>query len=186
MKIASLKTEGCLLLHLDKRTDQRGYFIKTFQDSVFQDMGFSITCREDFYTLSNKNVIRGMHFQLPPKALKKVVYCMSGSILDVLLDLRVGSPTYLQTEHLILDSLDPCAVCLPVGIAHGFLTLSDETAVCYKVDQEYDPALDSGIRWDSFGFKWPVDDPTLSNRDSGFCSLQEFQNPFLFGEVMGG
>ena len=180
MEITPLKTAGCLRISLDKRTDQRGYFIKTFQGSFFREAGCEITGGEDFYTTSSKGVVRGMHFQLPPKALKKVVYCLAGSILDVLVDLRVGSPTYLQSESLTLSAQEPCVLCLPVGVAHGFLALADDSMVCYKVDQEYDPALDSGIRWDSFGYDWPVQNPVVSARDSSLPRLQEFQNPFIY------
>lgn len=180
MHVIPLKTHGCLKIDLDRKTDARGFFIKTFQESVFRAAGFSITTAEDFYTSSIKGVIRGMHFQLPPKPLKKLVHCASGSILDVLLDLRAESPTYLQVESLTLTGDAPCVLCLPVGIAHGFVALTNEALVCYKVDQEYNPALDAGIRWDSFGFDWPVNQPAVSDRDAAFPALQDFKTPFRF------
>jgi len=186
MRIFPLKTHGCLKVDLEKRSDARGYFLKTFQDSVFRDAGFSITTVEDFYTSSIRGVIRGMHFQLPPKPLKKLVHCSAGSVLDVLLDLRAGSPTYLQVESLTLTGDSPCVLCLPTGIAHGFVALTDEALICYKVDQEYDPALDAGIRWDSFGFNWPVTHPVVSHRDAGFPTLKDFKTPFRFSGGQDG
>lgn len=180
MRVIPLKIHGCLKIDLDRKTDARGFFIKTFQDSIFRDAGFAITTAEDFYTCSVKGAIRGMHFQLPPVAPKKLVHCARGSILDVLLDLRVGSPTYLQVESLTIAGKDPCVLCLPSGIAHGFVALTDEALVCYKVNQEYDPALDAGIRWDSFGFDWPVTHPIVSDRDAAFPTLQNFITPFRF------
>ncbi len=182
MKITEMKIAGCFEICLNFRPDDRGFFIKTFINSVFQENNFAVTYSEDFYTSSKKNVLRGMHFQLPPKALVKTVYCLNGKILDVFVDLRVNSPTYLQTESLILSPEIPRVLYLPKGIAHGFLSLQDDSVVCYKVDQEYDPVLDSGIRWDSFGFDWPVKDPIVSQRDSQLPILKNFINPFVFTE----
>lgn len=182
MKITELQVAGCYQIGLEAKPDQRGYFIKTFINSVFQEAGLAVIYGEDFFTSSKKNVLRGMHFQLPPRALIKTVYCLSGRVLDVILDLRVKSPTYLKTESLILSEEAPRILYLPAGIAHGFLSLKDDSIVCYKVDQEYDSTLDSGIRWDSFGFKWPVTNPIVSSRDNQLPTLQEFANPFVFNE----
>ena len=182
MKIEEMKFAGCYEVSLDFRPDQRGFFIKTFVNSLFREKGLAVTYSEDFYTSSKKGVLRGMHFQLPPKGLAKIIYCLSGSVLDVFLDLRVNSPTYLQYESLILSPAQPRVLYLPEGIAHGFLSLEDDSIVCYKVDQEYDPDLDSGIRWNSFGFNWSVSDPILSQRDSQLPPLEQFKSPFVMRE----
>jgi dTDP-4-dehydrorhamnose 3,5-epimerase len=180
MNVNPLRLHGCYKIELDPKADYRGYLVKAYQSSVFKDIGFTTEYVEDFYTLSNRDVIRGMHFQLPPKALNKIVYCLYGIVLDVFLDLRTGSPTYLQYEGLTLGADKPYVLYLPTGIAHGFMALSEKAIMCYKVDQEYDPDLDSGIRWDSFGYTWPVNFPIVSQRDQALPKLDEFVNPFKF------
>ena len=182
MNIKPLSIADCYEIELDVRPDERGFFAKIFLDYEYEKMGFATKFCEEYFTSSKKGVLRGMHFQLPPKALNKVVCCVSGQVLDVFLDLRVGSPTFLQSESVLLDGKQPKVLYLPVGIAHGYQALLEESIMFYMVDQPYVPSLDAGISWDSFGFSWPVSSPILSKRDLSQPKLQDFNNPFVFGE----
>lgn len=158
--------------------DSRGEFVKTFHEEVFGDEGIHFDLREEFYSVSKKDVIRGMHFQTPPHAHSKLVICLAGGILDVLLDLRAGLPTYGQVWTVELTSENRNVLYIPEGIAHGFLSLSDHALVHYKTTAVYSPDHDTGVRWDSIDFTWPVKAPVLSLRDSDFIRFQEFVSPF--------
>jgi dTDP-4-dehydrorhamnose 3,5-epimerase len=171
---------GCYVVQFPVVHDHRGHFVKTIQRSVFEEQGLEADFRECFYSTSNKNVLRGMHFQLPPSDHAKLVYCTAGSIYDVALDLRVGSPMYGQYEVYELSYLASNAVYLPRGIAHGFFVREGPATMVYHVTSEHDRGRDAGIRWDSFEAAWPVDNPVVSVRDSGFVSLAEFDSPFTY------
>jgi dTDP-4-dehydrorhamnose 3,5-epimerase len=125
-------------------------------------------------------VLRGLHFQAPPAHLDKIVHCISGRILDAVLDLRRGSPTFGQHElfELAGDSAD--MVFIPAGLAHGFYTLSEESVVLYKTSRPYSPADDTGVRWDTAGIHWPDPSPILSPRDELLMPLAALQSPFHF------
>jgi dTDP-4-dehydrorhamnose 3,5-epimerase len=121
-----------------------------------------------------------MHFQLPPSDGAKLVYCLQGAVLDVALDLRVGSPVYGESVEFSLSQERPTAVYIPRGVAHGFLAIEGPATLVYSISSEYDAALDTGVLWDSFGLNWPEGAPLLSERDRGFVSLAEFKSPFRF------
>jgi dTDP-4-dehydrorhamnose 3,5-epimerase len=158
--------------------DDRGFFVKTFHEKVFADAGIDFKLREEFYSSSRKNVLRGMHFQFPPFEHAKLVTCLSGQVLDVLVDLRRQQPSYGRSCSIELSQRDRRVLYIPPGFAHGFVSLSEGALVHYKTDAVYSPDHDTGIRWNSFGFKWPVSTPITSRRDSGFPSLAEFDSPF--------
>jgi dTDP-4-dehydrorhamnose 3,5-epimerase len=174
------KLLGCYVVQFPVFEDFRGHFVKTMQRSVFEEHGLEGDFRECFYTTSFQGVLRGMHFQTPPSDHAKLVYCTVGSIYDVTLDLRVGSPTYGQHEVYELSSSASNAVYLPRGIAHGFLVREGPAVMVYHVTSEYDPSRDEGIRWDSFGAVWPVKDPIVSQRDQGFIEFDDFKSSFRF------
>jgi dTDP-4-dehydrorhamnose 3,5-epimerase len=174
------KLRGCYILQFPLFEDARGHFVKTIQRSVFEERGLEGDFRECFYSTSLHNVLRGMHFQTPPSDHAKLVYCTAGSIYDVALDLRVGSPTYGEHEVYELSSDASNAVYLPRGIAHGFLVRQGPAVMVYHVTSEHDPAQDAGIRWDSFGAAWPTETPTVSTRDNEFESFQDFKSPFVY------
>jgi dTDP-4-dehydrorhamnose 3,5-epimerase len=118
-----------------------------------------------------------MHFQLPPNAHSKIVYCTAGTILDVALDLRAGSPTYAQHISLEISADKGNMLYLPEGFAHGFYSVTEAT-VAYNVGTVYNPESDAGILWSSIGMDWPNANPDLSDRDTTFPSLSDFQSPF--------
>ena len=136
------------------------------------------TPRETYYNISNKNVIRGMHFQVPPYDHSKLIKCVRGEILDVILDIRKESSTYLKYDVISLNENDNKSIFLPKGIAHGFLSKKKNTIVLYHVSSVYNPNCDKGILWNSFGFDWPTNNPILSNRDQNLEHINEFKSPF--------
>ena len=119
-----------------------------------------------------------MHFQLPPHDHAKLVYCVCGRVLDVLLDLRKASPTFGQTASAELSRANSHVFYIPAGIAHGFLSLEDESVMVYKTTTVHQPDHDAGIRWDSFGFDCGSATPIISVRDTALPRLQEFVSPF--------
>ncbi|WP_291299520.1 dTDP-4-dehydrorhamnose 3,5-epimerase [Desulfosporosinus sp. BICA1-9] len=160
-------------------TDERGAFIKTYHEDFFKEKGLEFDLAEQYFSTSKKGVIRGMHFQLPPHDHAKLVYCITGSVLDVLVDLRKGSPTFGQYDRFELTADKHNILYIPVGLAHGFCALTDATML-YNVSTTYHKEEDTGIRWDSFGLDWKVENPVLSGRDISFQCLHEFKSPFVY------
>lgn len=168
---------GVLLLDNFVSEDKRGTFVKTFHAGAFQELELAVDFRESYYSVSHRNVIRGMHFQLPPHEHDKLVYVTQGKIIDVVVDLRPASPSYLQHVALPINE-HYSAVYIPRGCAHGFLTLSETATVVYNVTSVYEPAADAGIRWDSIGYEWPVNSPIVSDRDKAFIKIADLPTPF--------
>jgi dTDP-4-dehydrorhamnose 3,5-epimerase len=160
--------------------DARGEFVKTFHESLLADLGIAINLKEEFFSTSNAGVIRGMHFQIPPYDHQKIVYCIQGSVIDVVLDLRTNSPTYGRFAAFELSALNRHIVSIPTGFAHGFLSLEDHSTLIYKTDREHSPSHDAGVLWNGFGYNWPLGAkaPIISKRDSDFPRLEDLSNPF--------
>lgn len=177
MQVESTSLPGVLLLNNFVNVDKRGTFVKTFHAGVFRAHELATDFQESYYSISHRDVIRGMHLQLPPHEHDKLVYVTQGSIIDVVVDLRPTSPAY--RKHVALEiSEHHRAVYIPRGCAHGFLTLSETATVVYNVTSVYAPTADAGIRWDSIGYDWPVAMPIVSDRDALFVGLSEFQSVF--------
>lgn len=172
---------GCYELALRRFDDHRGRFVKISQKSVLTAHGVCADFSESFYSISGERVLRGMHVQLPPSAYGKLVVCLAGSIADVALDLRIGSPAYGRHIMFELNAEQANAVYVPEGVAHGFYVRGAPATVMYQVTAEHDPAADTGIAWDSFGAKWPDLDPIISARDAAFAQFSDFESPFVFG-----
>jgi dTDP-4-dehydrorhamnose 3,5-epimerase len=170
---------GVHLLQPNIFKDHRGKFIKTYHSYIFEDLGISFSPQEEFISTSHKGVLRGMHFQLPPHDHAKLVFCISGRVLDVLLDIRRGSPTYGQTASAELSEKNHYQFYIPKGIAHGFLSLEDNSVMVYKSSSVHSSSHDTGIAWNSFGFAWPkMQKLILSERDQKFASFSQFNSPF--------
>jgi len=174
---------GCFQISIEKRHDNRGYFAKTFHRAVFERRELNIDFKEHYHTSSNEGCLRGMHFQMPPHDHGKLVYCISGAVLDVVVDLRRGSPTYGQTESMILSGDNGSMLYIPQGLAHGFYVLSGPSIMVYSVTTEYAPSHDSGILWSSIPVQWPNPAPVISARDSSFPALGDFESPFSFTQL---
>lgn len=169
---------GCKLVTLVPVTDARGWFMKTFHADTFREAGMEGEYPETFVSESHKGVLRGMHFQRPPYDHAKLVRCLGGQVLDVLLDLRRESPTLGRSHALMLDATRAEMVYMPRGIAHGFLALTDGAVLEYRTSSMHAPSHDAGIHWASFGFEWPVSTPILSPRDEAHPRLADFISPF--------
>jgi dTDP-4-dehydrorhamnose 3,5-epimerase len=177
MKVENL-INGAKVITLPSSQDARGEFIKSFHETSLVKHGIDFTLRESYYSFSKKDVIRGMHFQLPPYDHCKIVFCPVGAILDVMVDLRKDSPTYRQALAYELSAENHKALYIPEGFAHGFKSLTDGAMTYYLVSSEYNKEHDTGIRYDSIGFDWGVSEPVLSARDLSFVGMGEFESPF--------
>lgn len=174
------KLNGCIHLVPEIFNDIRGESIKTFHVSTFKELGIDCEFKEDLIVVSHKNVFRGMHFQKPPYEQEKIVYCIKGKILDIILDLRKGSPTYGEIECIELSESKKNMLFIPSGFAHGYIALEKESIMFYKMSNEYNKEAEDGICFDSI--KMPIDTKGLiiSERDQHFGTLQEFESPFSY------
>lgn len=177
-KITPSKLDGCFEIEFNKLKDNRGHFTKTFNVELFEQLGVNMPIEEEYFTFSTKNVFRGLHFQIPPKAIDKIVYCVNGRVNDYVVDLRKNSPTFGQYVCFELDGETPKAVFVPVGFAHGFYVLSDSALMQYKVSKVFDKDCDTGIAYSSFEFAKAIVNPIISDRDKTFVSFNEFNSPF--------
>ena len=169
---------GCFVFRPPVRTDSRGSFVKPFQASVFESMGLEAGFTEQYWSVSIRGVIRGLHFQRPPSAHAKLVYCTAGEVFDVVLDLRRDEPTFGHHTAVSLSGDNGHALYIPQGCAHGFAVLSSEATMIYSVTSEYDPRNDTGVRWDSAGIPWPLTHPTVSERDRALPDFHDLHYPF--------
>jgi dTDP-4-dehydrorhamnose 3,5-epimerase len=181
MEIRPLRLSGVFEILLQPKQDQRGYFMRAYDEDTFCRHGLnSCWVQENEAVSLNKGVVRGLHFQRPPHSEIKLVRAVRGTILDAFVDLRRSSPTYGQWETILLSDENHRAVYIPKGFAHGYCTLSSVSIVLYKVDTPYAPASEGGLRWndEDIGIPWPVDEPVISGKDAGWPLLREFVTPF--------
>jgi dTDP-4-dehydrorhamnose 3,5-epimerase len=188
MNITQTTIPGVLVLKPRRFVDARGFFIETFNDRAFRDSGIPVNFVQDNQSFSSRRgTIRGLHFQLPPSPQAKLVRVLRGSIYDVVVDLRLRSPTYGQWIAKILTADSDEQLFVPRGLAHGFCTLEDDTEVAYKVDGYYAPACDSGLIWDdpTLGISWPVTpaDAVLSDKDRRLGRYSDFVSPFAYNGI---
>ncbi|MED4954836.1 dTDP-4-dehydrorhamnose 3,5-epimerase [Paenibacillus macerans] len=174
MELTSLKLEGAVLLEPVVHGDHRGFFMESYNEAVMQELGINIDFVQDNQSLSSEpGVLRGLHYQLKPKAQTKLVRVLSGVIYDVIVDIRRNSPTFGQWVGVILSEYNKRQLLVPKGFAHGFCTLVPNTQVLYKVDEYYSPEHDRGILWNDPDLKidWPVNKPLLSEKDKHHPAL---------------
>jgi len=169
---------GCVILKPRVFSDLRGRLVKIHHEELFREMGLETEFREEYYSVSKKGVLRGLHFQLPPHDHVKCVTCLQGSLFDVVVDLRKHSPTYRQHVTVQLDDVECAMLYIPPGLAHGFYTLSESAIFLNRTTTVYNADADTGIRWDSCGVDWPDPDPILSDKDREMITLDEFESPF--------
>lgn len=180
LEIRPTLIQGCYEIQPRLIDDERGRFVKIFHSEEFERNNLATHFVEEFYSISKRGVVRGLHFQVPPKEHKKVVYCVQGEVFDVVLDLRKGSPTYGMTETFTLSVDKGNYIYIAEGLAHGFCAVSDMAVLVYKVTSTYSAQHDSGILWSSINVDWPVRNPLLSARDTLFPKLGEFISPFIY------
>lgn len=185
MEIKAVDLPGVVLLRPRRFADARGYFAETYNQKVFSAAGIAVNFVQDNQSYSAKRgTIRGLHFQLPPAAQSKLVRVLQGSVYDVAVDLRMGSPTYGQWSGETLTADGGEQFFVPAGFAHAFCTLEPDTVVAYKVDDFYAPASDSGLIWNDpdLAIDWPVapSDVVLSDKDLKLGRFADFVSPFTY------
>ena len=180
MKINKTFIKDLLIIEPQLFKDDRGFFYETYNKKNFEKI-IKANFIQDNESKSNRGVVRGLHFQLPPFEQAKLVRCVNGKILDVAVDLRVNSKTYGKFFSIELSSKNNKQLLVPKGFAHGFQVLSEAAIVSYKVDNYYNPKADSGIIWNdkdlSIGWNLEIK-PILSDKDLKLISFKEFKSPF--------
>ncbi|AFZ48026.1 dTDP-4-dehydrorhamnose reductase [Cyanobacterium stanieri PCC 7202] len=168
MELIKTNIEGVLIIKPRLFEDNRGWFMETYADQKLKEKGINIKFVQDNHSLSlQKDTLRGLHFQVNPKAQTKLVRCTRGSILDVAVDLRKGSPTFKKWVSVELSAENKKQLLIPKGFAHGFLTLTDDAEVQYKVDEYYNPECDRTLKFNDpdLGINWQIENPILSEKD---------------------
>lgn len=181
MKIKPLKLPGVYEISLSPIQDDRGYFKRTYDVTIFSEHGLTTAwVQENEACSTRQGIIRGMHFQNPPHAETKLVRVAVGAIYDVFVDIRKDSPTFGQWGAAEISAEKHNMVYIPKGFAHGYCTLTDLTVVLYKVDEVYAPQSEGGLRWNdpTIGIKWPNIDPVLSDKDNKSTLFKDFVSPF--------
>ena len=177
--------EGVFVIEPKVFGDDRGYFLESFNAKEFKEKtGTEVTFVQDNESKSRYGVLRGMHFQLPPYTQSKLVRVVKGKVLDVVVDIRKGSPTYGKYEMCELTEDNHRQFFVPKGMAHGFAVLSDEAIFQYKCDEFYHPEAEGAIAWNDpdLGIEWPIDstDVILSEKDKHHPFLKDFDTPFKY------
>lgn len=185
MKVINTRLQDVKIIEPAVFGDHRGFFMESYTENKFKDYGIDINFIQDNHSLSvEPGVLRGMHFQTPEKAQTKLVRATTGVIYDVLVDIRKGSPTYGQWEGYILSEYNHRQLLVPKGFAHGFITLTGNCNVQYKVDEYYSAEHDGGIAFDDsdINITWPMptDKIILSEKDKTHPKLAELDNPFIW------
>lgn len=185
MDVKNLDLPGLRLLRPRRFSDARGYFSETYNERTFSAAGIGVEFVQDNESYSAKRgTIRGLHFQLPPLVQAKLVRVLRGSVYDVAVDLRIGSPTYGRWDSVTLTAHDGDQLFVPRGFAHAFCTLEPDTVVAYKVDDFYSSAHDSGLIWNdpALAIDWPVQqgDAVLSDKDLKLGRFAGFASPFRY------
>lgn len=179
MELIKTNLEGLFIIQHKVFTDDRGIFVKTYNQGIFNELEIVLEIKERYYSVSNKNVIRGMHFQTPPEDHIKLVTVISGKILDVVLDIRKNSPSFGKSFSIEIGYKEGKTIYIPQGFAHGFAALEDNTIVEYNQTTGYAPNNDAGIKYDSFGFDWRIANHIVSARDLSFETFEKFKTPFV-------
>jgi dTDP-4-dehydrorhamnose 3,5-epimerase len=162
---------GVMLLEPEPTHDARGSFTRLSCVATLAEHGILFASRQTSLSRSAQGgTLRGLHFQLPPSDETKIVHCVAGAIFDVALDLRSGSPTFRRVFSVELSAENSRGLLIPRGCAHGMMTLSDDAAVLYQIDRDYDPRSSRGVRWNdpAFGIRWPMAPVELSDRDAAW------------------
>ena len=180
MEIIQTEIAGVYIIQPDVFRDERGYFFESFHRQRLNEAGIGAVFVQDNESVSQKNVLRGLHFQKPPFAQGKLIRVISGAVIDVVVDLRKGSPTYGKWVSTILTGENKWMFWVPEGFAHGFLTLEDNTIFSYKCTNYYDKESEGSIRWNDpdLNINWGVASPILSEKDQKAGFFRDLISPF--------
>ena len=180
-----LRIPGLTLIQPQVFRDQRGFFKEVYKLSSFFAQGIPEQFLQDNFSFSKQGVIRGLHYQLEPKAQGKLIIASQGEIFDVAVDLRQGSATFGEWLGIRLSSENHHMLYIPPGFAHGFQVLSSQALITYKVTMEYAPEFERGILWrdPSLGINWPLSPPILNSKDQQWPTIQDAEHNFTMGEA---
>ena len=180
MEIIKTPLEGLLIIKPQVFEDDRGYFFESFNQEKFRNAGVNLTFLQDNESKSKKDVVRGMHMQAPPFEQGKLVRVMRGSVLDVAVDVRKGSPTFGKWEAIELSGKNKWMYWIPPGFAHGFRTLEDETIFFYKCTNVYNKDAERCFAWNDpdINIDWGILDPIVSGKDNDAPKFRDFISPF--------
>lgn len=188
MPIVETSIPSVLLIKPRVFSDVRGWFIETYSTRQYYAAGIHNVFIQDNHSFSaQKGTLRGLHFQKPPMAQTKLIHCTRGAILDIAVDIRNGSPTYLKWVRVELSAENKQQLLIPKGFAHGFITLTDDVEVQYKVDNDYSPENDCNIRYNdpTIGIDWGIEEPFLSDKDRNAPFLKDCDATFEYLETEG-
>ncbi len=177
-----MRLPGVIMIVPKRFEDERGFFLESYKASEFEAQGIHERFVQDNHSHSTRGVLRGLHYQRPPKAQAKLVRTLRGEIFDVAVDIRQGSPTYGQWVGATLSAQDGRMLYVPSGFAHGFCVLSDVADVVYKVTAEYAPETEGGLMWNDpdIGIRWPIVTPSLSDKDTQYPLLRHSEAVFAY------
>ncbi len=181
-KLIESSLKDLLIIKPDRFGDKRGFFMELYNQSSFEALGLKDPhFFQDNLSFSSKGIVRGLHFQAPPHAQGKLVTTLQGIVLDVVVDIRAGSPTYGQSQSFVLDAEDPTMIFVPKGFAHGFQVLSDTAMFFYKVTDPYMPQAEGGLLWNdpALNIDWHDIPPLVSPKDEVLPGIAAFKTPFV-------
>lgn len=181
MIVSSTAINGLLVIEPSVYTDERGYFFEPFNEARFKsETGLKIKFVQDNESMSTKDTLRGLHFQVPPFAQAKLVRVVKGSVLDIVVDLRIDSPTFGQHASIILSEENKLQFFIPEGFAHGFRVLENNTIFSYKCSAFYHQEAEQSLNWNDpdLGIEWGIENPILSPKDANAPFFKDFSSPF--------
>jgi len=185
-KVPTMLSASLIHIKSKRHCDHRGFFAETYSWRKYSELGIDDHFVQDNHSFSRDvDTLRGLHFQAPPHAQAKLVRCGRGAIFDVAVDIRKGSPTYGHWEGYELTAENGDQLYVPVGFAHGFVTLEPDSEIVYKCSDYYAPKRQGSVLWNDhdIGIDWPIDaDPILSEKDAAAHLLADLESPFIFGE----
>ena len=179
MLFTETKLKGAFVIELERREDERGFFARTFCQREFRQRGLDLVVTQASIAANRRRgTLRGMHFQFPPAAEAKLLRCIRGSIVDVIVDLRPESPTYLQHFAVELDAETMRALYVPERFAHGYQVLEDNTDIGYEMSGSYTPSAEGGLSYDDprLGLSWPLPVTVISTKDRSYRPLEEIED----------
>lgn len=180
MEIIKLNLEGALIIEPDVYSDDRGYFLETYQEKRYRKCGIDVTFVQDNLSFSTKGTLRGLHFQYP-HSQAKLVKVLQGEVLDVILDIRHNSPSFGCWDGICLSEENHRQLFVPEGFAHGYCVLSNKAIFTYKCSDFYRPEYEKGILWSDpeIAIDWPIKTPTLSEKDGQYPLLKDIPDEYL-------
>jgi dTDP-4-dehydrorhamnose 3,5-epimerase len=176
------KLQGAFVIDIERRPDERGFFARAFCQNEFAEHGLNTTIAQSNVAFNlTRGTLRGMHFQFPPAAETKFVRCTRGAILDIIVDLRPESPTYLEHVAVELSADNARGLYVPERFAHGYQVLEDDTETSYQVGEFYTPGVEGGLMYDDprLGLEWPLPVTVISGKDQAWASLDAIEDEIV-------